>query len=228
MLRRHIISLGGSLVRPASGIDTNFIKKFSVFIGSQAKKGNYFLIVVGGGSLAREYVDNTSKIKRLKSEEKDWLGIHATRLNAYLIKLALREIAYPDIIVDERVNLGEINDKVIVASGFKPGFSTDGVAVLLAEKLGEDKVINLSNIDYIYDKDPKKNKNAIRIRDIRWRDFKRIVGSSWQPSSHLPFDPIASKMAYKADIAVVVANGHKLKNLGRIIEGKTFSGTLIS
>ena len=215
-------------MRPAVGIDTNFIKKFVAFIASQTKHGRRFLIVVGGGSLAREYVFQSSKIKHLGSQEQDWLGVYATRLNAMFLKVMLGKLAFPQIIIDEKIDLSKIKEKVIIAAGFYPGCSTDGVAVRLAKELGEKLVINLSNIDYIYDSDPRQNKNAIRIRNIEWRDFKRIVGGSWRPSSHLPFDPIASKWAQKAEIAVAVANGHKLKNLEKIMAGQKFIGTLIS
>jgi uridylate kinase len=88
-------------------------------------------------------------------------------------------------------------------------------------------VVNLSNIDYVYNKDPKKFKNAKKIKEISWADFRKIVGDKWDPGLNVPFDPIASKIAQEAQMEVVIMNGKKLKNLENYLEGKKFTGTVI-
>src|SRR3990167_8675976 len=82
-----IISLGGSLVVPNGGIDSNFLKKFNLFIRKHVKKGRRFFIVVGGGAPSRIYRDaGLAVIDQVTNDDLDWLGVHATRLNAHLIR----------------------------------------------------------------------------------------------------------------------------------------------
>jgi len=229
--KAFIISLGGSLIVPQSGIDYKFLKKFRELILKEIKKGNKFFIVTGGGDTARKYIRGANKIVRVKDEDCDWLGIHATRLNAHLIRTIFRKSAHSEIITNPTVKLKQpLKNKVselVVASGFRPGNSSDYVATLLAEKYNVKNVINLSNIDYVYDKDPKKFKTAKKLKEINWRDFRKIVGSKWSPGLSGPFDPIASKKAQDLELKVAIMNGKKLKNLENYIEGKGFKGTII-
>ena len=89
-------------------------------------------------------------------------------------------------------------------------------------------MINLSNIDYVYDKDPRKHKDAKKIKEIVWSDFRKIVGDEWDPGMSVPFDPVASKLAQRAKLEVIIANGKKLKNLEKIFDGQAFVGTRVS
>ena len=229
--KAYIISLGGSLIVPKSGIDYKFLKKFRELILKEIKKGNKFFIVTGGGDTARKYIDGASKIYNIKDEDSDWLGIHATRLNAHLIRTLFRDLAHPEIITNPTVDLKQpLKNKVselVIAGGFRPGSSSDYVATLLAEKYNVKNVINLSNIDYVYDKDPNKYKNAKKLDEISWKNLRKIVGSKWKPVLSGPFDPIASKKAQELGLKVAVLNGRKLKNLENYIEGKEFKGTIV-
>ena len=110
-----------------------------------------------------------------------------------------------------------IASKVVIGVGWKPGWSSDYGAVLLAQDYNTGMVINLSNIDMVYDKDPKKFKDAKPIRTIRWKEMVGIVGKKWKPGLNMPFDPIASKLAMESNIKVIICNGHNLKNLNNIL-----------
>ena len=89
-------------------------------------------------------------------------------------------------------------------------------------------MINLSNIDWVYDKDPKKYKDAKPIKKLTWDKMKELVGSKWVPGSNIPFDPIAVSLASKLGLTVVITNGQDLKNVEKIIEGREFRGTVIT
>jgi uridylate kinase len=115
----------------------------------------------------------------------------------------------------------------LVAAGWRPGFSTDYDAVLLAKYFKIKKVINLSNIDFVYDKDPKKFPGAKKITGISWADFRKMVGNKWDPGMNVPFDPVASQTAQEIGLEVAIMNGRSLKNLENYIEGKKFKGTVI-
>ena len=228
----YVISLGGSLIAPEGGIDWKFLKKFRQLIMAAVKRGNRFVIITGGGITARSYQAAAAKVIRLTRDDRDWLGIHATRLNAHLIKTIFRTVAHPRINKNPRTQEDlakhfEKGEGVMLAAGWRPGWSTDYVAAILAGRLGATTIINLSNIDFVYDKDPNKYKNARAINNISWPDFRRIVGRRWDPGLSAPFDPVASTYAAKLGLRVFIINGRKLDNLRKCLRGEKFQGTVI-
>lgn len=222
-----VLSVGGSLVVPPGGIDHAFLSDFKKLIHKHVKKGWRFVIVVGGGGTARQYQEAARKAGKLTRDDLDWLGIHSTRLNGHLMRTVLRDVAHPVMIKDPTVTFAKWKQPVLVAAGWKPGWSTDYVATRLAKRLGAKVVINLSNIDYLYNKDPNKHKDAEQICDISWKDFRKMVGDTWDPGMNVPFDPVASRLAHHNDIHVAILNGKNLKNIDALLSGKSFEGTMI-
>jgi uridylate kinase len=227
MLKIHVISVGGSIIAPASGIDIKFLKQFKTVIDKYTRKGHKFLIVCGGGDTARNYIEAAKKIGGLTRDDLDWLGIHATRLNAHLMRTIFRNSAYHQVLKNPARRTAKWNQPVVIAAGWRPGWSTDYVATRFAKRLKASEVINLSNVKYVYDSDPRKNKNAKPLKEISWKNFRKIVGNKWDPGLNLPFDPVASRLADQAGIRVVMASGKDIKNLEKILSGKPFVGTVI-
>jgi len=232
MKNLYIISLGGSLIVPKTGIDYKFLKKFRALIVKEIKKGKKFVIVTGGGNTARVYQNAAGKAARLTRDDKDWLGVHATRLNAHLIKTIFRAYAHPRINKNPRTKVDlrkhfKKGEGLMVAAGWRPGWSTDYVATILAERFKAKTLINLSNIEYVYTSDPKKNKNAKKIKEINWNSFRKIVGSKWDPGLNTPFDPVASSLAETLGLKVIITNGKDTNNLNKILNNKKFKGTTI-
>jgi uridylate kinase len=220
-----IISLGGSLVVP-NNIDIKFIKQFKNIIEEKIKENKKFIIIVGGGKIARNYQDAAKSLIKVYNEDLDWLGIHATRINAHLLLTIFRKYAYYRIIKNPKEKV-KFKEKILIAAGWKPGFSTDYDAVLLAKTYNSDTIINLTNIDYIYNKDPNKFKDAKPFKEISWKDYLKLIEQKWIPGLSAPFDPIASKLAQKFKFKVVILNGKKIKNLKNYLENKKFTGTII-
>lgn len=221
-----VVSLGGSLIVP-DDIDIPFLQKFHQTINNHLKNNKRFLIIAGGGYTTRHYQKAASGITDLTRDDLDWLGIHSTRLNAHLIRTIFREVAHPKIITNPRVK-ESVTEDIVVGAGWRPGRSTDFISVQLAKNYGAHTLINLTNTDYVYDKDPHKFKDAQPIKEISWTDFKKIVGNKWDPGLNMPFDPIASKLAHKHGIKVVILNGNNLDNFNNYLAGKDFQGTVIS
>lgn len=226
---RIIISVGGSLIVPAGGIDTNFLSSLNKFIRKQLEDNpnRQFFLVIGGGTTARHYRDAGRKVvgHELPPDDLDWLGIHSTRLNAHLIRTIFRDIAHPFIIKNYEI-IRKAHESVVVASGWKPGFSTDYDAIMLCDDYQIQSVINLSNVTQVYDKDPNKFKDALPIKKMSWKDFRKLVGDEWIPGLHAPFDPIAAKKAQELGVKVAVM-GSDFKNVEKYLEGKPFLGTVI-
>ncbi len=224
-----VLSLGGSLVAPNGGIDTQFLTSFNEFIRSQISlKKRRFFIVVGGGATARHYRDAGEAVIRHKitDEDLDWIGIHTTRLNAHLIRTIFRDIADPRVIKHYEIIL-KIDAPVVVAAGWKPGWSTDYCAVTLCQDYGVTWLINLTNVDQVFDKDPKQFPDAKPLVDLSWDQYRSMTGDKWIPGMNLPFDPIASKLANELGVTVKILNGKHLDNLEHALDGKPFLGTTI-
>ena len=218
------MSLGGSVIVPDK-IDIDFLKDFKKIIERYIGKGYRFAIYCGGGRLARDYQKAASETLKFENEEMDWIGIHATIMNAEFVKSLFGNMAEEVIIRDPTGNI-KFNKKIIIAAGWKPGWSTDYDAVLLAKNLGADLVVNMSNVDFLYDKDPKKFRDAKKIENISWKDYRKISGDKWEAGLNMPFDPIAAKEAEKSRIKVAII-GKDLDNFEKILDGKEFKGTLI-
>ena len=202
-----VISLGGSLVSTARDIDAAFLKNFNVFLRARLRENpaRQFFIVVGGGAIAREYRDAGAAALggELTDEDLDWLGIHATRLNAHLLRTIFRDIAHPAIIKNYS-DLRNISASVVIGAGWKPGWSTDYDAVLFCERYGVKTLLNLSNIEYVYDKNPNNFKDAKAIKSLSWAKFVKMAGRSWHPGMNTPFDPIAARQAQKLGLTVAI------------------------
>jgi len=221
-----IISVGGSLICPEQ-INVGFLEEFKEIIIRHIRQGKRFILITGGGRTARNYQAVARELGDLNNEDLDWLGIHATRINAHLLRTIFRGFAHQRIIKDPTQEV-DFKESVLVAAGWRPGHSTDYVAVLLAKKLGVKKLINLTDIDYVYDKDPAKFDDAKPFKEMGWVDFRRLFGEEWDPGLSVPFDPVASKEAEKLGMTVYIINGEKLKNIDNLLEGKEFVGTIIS
>jgi uridylate kinase len=223
-----VISFGGSIVAP-DGVDVDFLKSFVSLIQSliEADSNRRFIFVVGGGGPARRWQNAYREISAsVKDEEADRIGIMATRLNAQLVKAVMGEWCNHEVVTNP-MEAGPLTGRVMVAAGWKPGFSTDYDAVILAERFKADAVINLSNIEKIYTADPKVDNNARPIDKITWADFRSLIGDEWIPGKNVPFDPVASRHAEKIGLKVICAGGKNLENLSKILSGEDFIGTTI-
>ncbi|MEM4397766.1 MAG: UMP kinase [Candidatus Woesearchaeota archaeon] len=246
-----ILSLGGSLIVPDKP-DEIFLKNFKDFVLSFLNEKYYlnysFVIICGGGKTNFYYNEAAKKISSPSKKDLDLIGISATKLNAEFVRAIFGEMAFEKIITSpnskilkninrdsnnknnknkNNTNKNNKNKKIYIVSGWKPGNSSDYVSVLIAKNLNADRVFNLTNVDYVYDKDPKKFSDAKKIEKITWQDYRKIIGNEWLPRMNSPFDPIASKEAEKLKLKVYILNGRNLENLKRAIEKNDFIGTLI-
>ena len=103
----------------------------------------------------------------------------------------------------------------------------DRLSAYVAVLCRADVLVILSDIDGLYDSDPRKNPDATPIDEISWADFRKIVGDEWTPGKNCPFDPIASKKAQSLGLTVICAGGKNLENIKAILEDKNYVGTTI-
>ena len=225
--KTFVLSLGGSLLVNEDGLDLKFLKSFRNFIIRQTAKDYKFYLVVGGGLTARRYIQAALKAAPVSARERDWVGIKATALNAELVRVIFGPLAYPQVINDPTKKLNS-RGLLVIAAGYQPGFSTDHVAVLLAKHNKLDGLINLSNIDFVYEQDPRRFPEAKKFKNLSWPEFRGLVGNRWRPGLNVPFDPVASREAQQHGLQVTVLHGKRLKNLEACLDGKDFKGTRIA
>ena len=223
-----VMSVGGSLIVPDQ-IDPDFLAKLKQFIENEIQTGKRFIIIAGGGKTARRYQDAASAVSEIDNEDLDWMGIHSTRLNGHLLRTIFHKIAHPEMITNpDDIHKVSENDPVVIAAGYRPGSSTDLRAVQIADRVGAKKVINLSNIDYVYTDDPRTNPEAKRLENVSWSEFRALIPEDWDPGMSAPFDPIAAKEADEKGIEVAVINGKNTDELSNYLKGEKFIGTRIS
>lgn len=224
--RSVVLSVGGSIIVDQK-INTQFLKEFKKIILKFIGHGHRIAMVAGGGNICRKYNEAALKVTHVNHLNLDWLGITATKLNAELLRVIFLPHSGKKVIYNPTKKI-TTQKKVLVGSGWRPGCSSDKDAVLLAINLGAKTVINISNIDYVYDKNPHDYPDAKKIEAIDWDGFLKITGETWHPGMHVPFDPEASKLCRKNNIAVIILNGSNLANLEKALHGEKFKGTTIS
>ncbi len=228
MSTTKVISLGGSIIVPDK-VDSNFLLAFRAAILEylEGKTDSRLIIVCGGGAPAREYQRAyRAVIPEADADVLDWIGIAATRLNAELLKRLFRELCLEQVITDPTA-VSVFPGRILVAAGWKPGFSTDNDAVLLAERFQADTLLNLSNIVKVYTADPKSDPDAKPLDSVSWKEFQKLVGDTWSPGINVPFDPVATEKAARLKLRVIVAGGRNIDNLKNILYDRKFEGTVI-
>lgn len=217
-----VLSVGGSLLIKDGKVDVGYILNLSALI----KKSKQVVgVVVGGGSIARAYANAIRKFGGSEFEA-DEIAILATRMNAYLLMRCLKDVAcvcipkYFDEVCGKRT---------VIMGGTIPGITTDADGVLLAERLGAKRIVNLSNVSGIYDKDPSTYKDAKKfdtmtkeqLLSLAYKYDKRTAGS------HFVFDLVACKLLARSDMEAHFVNGKDLDGVKRAIEGKKHEGTVV-
>ncbi len=224
----RVISIGGSIIIPKTGFSVSFLKKFRTLLLEEVKQGARFLLIIGGGATARIYQDGMRAVLKPSNTELDEMGVQTTILNAHFVRFLLQEKAYEKIVT---YPFRRIHTKkpIIVAAGWRAGSSSDLRAVQLAHTYGATEVINASNIDYVYTKNPATHADAKPLTHISWKDFRNFIApGKWEPGKNTPFDPVASRYAQEHGMRVLIVNGTKLSEFKKAIRGEKFRGTIIA
>lgn len=221
-----VLSLGGSLIVPDK-VDVDFLKKFKDFI-LKSTKTHKFIIVCGGGSVARKYIQGLKEAGKNEYFQ-SMAGISVTRLNARFMTYLFGKDANDGVPHDMKHVASLLNKNEVVFCGalrYAPNETSDGTAAKLAANF-KCPFINLTNVLGLYDKNPKDYKNAKFIPEITWKDFwKMATKNKFQPGQHFVLDQTAAEMIMKNKIPTYLL-GKDLKQVENVLKGKKFKGTLI-
>ncbi|MBS3084830.1 UMP kinase [Candidatus Pacearchaeota archaeon] len=220
-----VVSLGGSLIIPYD-VNYPYLKKFKRIILRHLN--NYKIVIVcGGGGLARKY------IRAIKKEGGDihhqsLAGINATRANARFLSYFFGFEPRWGIPHKMRVLKKYLRKRSLVICGgleYKPDQTSDSTSANIAAKL-KGEFVNLTDVPGLYNKNPKKNKNAKLIPKISWEDFDKIAEKlKYEPGQHFVLDQNASKIIKKEKIKTYIMKSPEA--LDKFLRGKKFTGTVI-
>ena len=221
-----VLSLGGSLIIP-DRVDMAFLKRFKKFILQNTKKYK-FIVVCGGGSVARKYISALSE-EGSSLHLQGLAGIAVTRTNARFMNYFFgmdSEKGIPHQVKDIKRLLNKQDIIFCGALTYKTGATTDAQAAEIAVYF-KSNFINLTNVAGLYDKNPKEYKNAIFIPKISWKDFhKMATKEKFKPGQHFILDQTASGIIMRKKVPTYLL-GKDLKHLKAVLDGKGFRGTLI-
>jgi uridylate kinase len=222
-----VISLGGSLII-SDKINLDILDDFKKIILKNKRKYR-FIIVCGGGKIARTYMNALEKenIKNLKYFQ-SLLGISVTRLNARFLNYFFdkdEKYGMPHEIkdIEERIK----KESIVICGGlaYKMGETSDSTSAKLARHFNTD-FINITNVLGLYDKDPKKFKNARFIPEISHKDFlKKARKIKYKPGMHFVMDKTAAKTIKKYNIKTYIIGD--MKEFDNLLNNKHFTGTII-
>ncbi|MDW0126745.1 MAG: UMP kinase [Nitrososphaeraceae archaeon] len=163
------------------------------------------VVVSGGGIIARHYVNLA---RSLGSDESslDEMGIEISRLNAMLLSAALGDSVYPVIPSNlEEISIACQSGKIVVSGGLHPGQSTNATAALICEKIKADRFLNATDVDGIYDSDPKKNAKAKMFKEITIKKCLDLLNNeSTQAGNYELMDIVAMKVIERSKIPTYV------------------------
>ena len=228
----QVVALGGSLLRPEELENRKMwlgkLRQLAIHIEGNSRRLG---IVVGGGLPAREGIE-LAKNMISNPDRLDEVGIAATRLNATIIQQIFLDIGcdVSPIIPTNTVEASSLMDKhaIVVMGGTTPGHTTDAVAIALARDCGARNCVIATNVDYVYDKDPRKYEDAKPMFDISIDQLAEVTGTEpLMPGQSAVVDPVAVGWAKDASIDIAVLDGRDISLLDSALDGEEFNGTLI-
>jgi len=223
---RLVVRLGGSVV--ASPVNTQLMAKYADLIKQVKDEGHEVAVVVGGGALAREFI-GVAKSLGLDMEAQDEIAISVSRLYAqlFLKKLGAAGSTKVAVTLDQAAQL-LTGGKIVVMGGLKPGITTDAVAALVAEHLNADLLVKGTDQEGVYDKDPRKHKDAVKLDHLSFEDLPKIFeGTTHEAGIHQIIDPEAIKVLKRHQVKLIVVNGFDPENIMAALKGEKV-GTVIS
>ena len=226
-MRKVVISLGGSILVRGDH-DPDYMKDLVKSL-SEVDRDTRFIIVTGGGRLAREYI-SIGRECGIDESTLDIVGIQATRMNAWLVLASLKvEGVYPRPFTTlEEALVGASVNRFTIGGGTHPGHTTDAVSAMLGEMWGADLFLNLTAVDGAYTADPNRFEDAARLPRITSRELLDLVSDTRVGAgSHSVMDPLAAAVIHRAGIRTWILDGRDIPNLVRCLSGEEAHGTLV-
>ncbi|WP_423750801.1 UMP kinase [Salinirarus marinus] len=203
---RVVISIGGSVLAP--GLDVGRVEGHAAVVESLADEGCELGAVVGGGGVARDYIDAARDLGA-NEVQLDQIGIDVTRINARLLVAALGDFVDPTPAHDyEEAGDAIRRGDVCVMGGVMPGQTTDAVAAALAEYINADLLVYATSVDGVFSADPGTDADAEKYGTLTPSDLVDVIAPmSRSAGASAPVDLLAAKLIERAGMRTVVLDG---------------------
>jgi len=222
---RVVLRIGGSVV--ASPVNTELLSRYADLIKALKKQRHEVVVVVGGGALAREFI-SIAKNLGLDMQAQDEIAISVSRLFAQLFLKKLNKMSCKTVALtldDAAEGLSE--GKIVVMGGLKPGITTDAVAALVSERVNADLLVKGTDQDGVYNKDPRKHADAVKLDNLSFEDLQSVFSESKHKAGmHQIIDPEAIKVLKRKRVKLIVVNGFKPENILAAVKGERV-GTVV-
>lgn len=211
----------------ASPINSALIKQYSDLLVTLSKKGHDIVAVIGGGQLAREFI-TAARDMGLDEAAQDEIAISVSRLFAQLFVKKLGKAGFEEVATSlDEVTQALPEGKIIVMGGLKPGLTTDAVAAMVAERVKANLLVKGSDQDGVYDKDPRKHSDAIKLDHMLMDDLCKVFEESKHKAGiHQIVDPVAIDVLKRYRVKLIIVNGFHPANISAAINGESV-GTVI-
>lgn len=216
LTKKILVKISGKLLNPEA---PSIVKDYADIMNKLYGEGYRIAVVVGGGRYARSYI-TCAKALGLNDAQADIVGIEIARVNALLLALAIGDNAYTPIPrnIDEIQRAWSTN-KIVVVGGLQPGQSTAGVAAVVAESLGIKRLLYATDVEGVYDKDPRKYNDARKLDVVTVDKLVKVLSQRYEAGGYELLDPIAIQIIKRSCIEVTVYNGTDPTNIYRALEG---------
>ena len=222
-----VVSIGGSVLIRGDG-DARYVAELADLLRRQGGAAP-LVVTTGGGRTAREYIRLGTELG-LTTVELDELGIDVTRLHARLLagRIGLPTASHPPTSVREAVEAVRHGSPVVLG-GTEPGHTTDAVAALIAVRLRAARLVNATDVDGVYDADPRTHPDARRLDRIGWPALLALLRrtTAGTPGENFPFDRLGAEALARADIPLSIVAGRDLPNVAKALAGEPFQGSLV-
>jgi len=222
MSKSIVLKISGKIVNPSN---PQLIEKYSNIIRNLVDSGYRIAVVVGGGAPARDYI-SCARSLGLSEAQADVIGIEVSRINALLLAYALGNYAYTPIprSIDDLEKAWN-SGKVVVLGGLQPGQSTAGTAAVVAEILNIRRILYATDIDGVYDKDPKIYRDARKLDRVTVEELEKVLRQRYEAGGYELLDPIALRIIKRSCIEVTIFNGMEPENIFNALKNEI--GTLV-
>lgn len=222
-----VLSLGGSVLVPEPGADR--VEAYAEVIARLRDEGLTVGTVVGGGGVARDYIES-ARAHGANEIELDYVGIDVTRLNARLLIAALDDNVVPEPPADY-VTAGAAlkRGETVVMGGVVPAQTTDAVSAALAEYVDADRLVYATSVDGVYTADPATDSEATRFDELSAGELvAHVADLEMTAGASAPVDLLAAKVIQRSGMETVVLDGTDPAGVERAIRTGEFEGTRVT
>lgn len=229
-MKRVLLKISGEALmgKRDYGLDTEMVNRVASEIKSAKQSGTEICLVIGGGNIFRGIAGAANGMDRTSA---DFMGMLATVMNALGMQSALESMGVQTRVLSaipmqnvcepyirrRAIRHMEKGRVVIFAAGIgSPYFTTDTAAALRASEMDCDALLKGTNVDGVYDKDPKKHHDAVRYETVSYKD---VIANDLRV-----MDASAISLCRDKQTPILVFSIHKEGEFAQVLSGNgTFS-----